>query len=74
MHHMHAILHAPKIRTSHLFLSPQPSHFVSTDLGTNVQQPFLKILISQVNLVHLALSKLTEWYIILLINSIPVLC
>ena len=66
MHHMHAILHAPsKIRTSRLFLSPQPSHFVSPDLGTNVQQPFLKILISQVNLVHLALSKLTEWYIIL---------
>ena len=49
MHRAHAILHAPsKIRTSRLFLSPQPSNFVSTDLdklGTNVRQPFLKILI-----------------------------
>ena len=49
MRRTHAILHAPsKIRTSHLFLSPQPSNFESTDLdklGTNVWQPFRKILI-----------------------------
>ena len=46
MCHAHAILHAPsKIRTSHLFLSPQPSNFVSTDLGTNMWQSFLKILV-----------------------------